>query len=155
MASNMTPDQMAVAMNRLTAVQKQQIQGLINVNTAPVEVLRTIIGLTDEEAQNIVSRRSGITGPDKATTAWLVTTGTLTPEKYAVISNKITARAIQYTADVIGFADHVGTYRRLQAVIEMRGHMAQIRYYRDISGLGIGFPVHDDEGSSGLAYKPQ
>jgi len=82
----------------------------------------------------------------------VVTTGVLSPEKFAVLSNKLTARSIQFTADVIGFADHVGTFRRLQVVVEMRGHMAQIRYYRDISSLGIGYPVKDDERSEGLAF---
>ena len=42
--------------------------------------------------------------------------------------------------------------RRIQAVIEMRGHMAQVRYYRDISSLGIGYPVQDDERSEGFAF---
>jgi type II secretory pathway component PulK len=155
LAANISPEEMNVVMNRLTAINKPQIAGQINVNTAPVEVLRTIIGLTEEDVQNIVSRRASLAGADKVTTAWLVTNGVISPEKYAVVSNKLTARSIQFTADVVGFADHVGTYRRLQAVIEMRGHMAQIRYYRDISGLGVGYPVRDDERSEGLAFKQQ
>ncbi|MBI4581257.1 MAG: general secretion pathway protein GspK [Planctomycetes bacterium] len=155
--SPVTPEQMNVVLDRLTVRSPQQIQvpGRINVNTAPFEVLRSIIGITDEEAKRIVEARKSLAGPDKMTTAWLVTSGALAPEKYAVIANKITARSIQFTADVIGFADHVGTFRRLQAVIEMRGHMAQIRYYRDISSLGIGFPVKDDERTEGLSYQPQ
>ena len=34
----------------------------------------------------------------------------------------------------------------------MHGHVAQIRYYRDISSLGIGYPVHNDEENEGLAF---
>jgi type II secretory pathway component PulK len=140
-------------MDRLTVKATPALRGKINVNTAPVEVLRTVIGLTDEEANAIVERRRNTAAEDRKTTAWLVTTGALTPEKFAVLSNELTARSIQYSADVIGFADHTGSFRRLQAVIEMRGHMAQVLYYRDISSLGIGYPVKDDERSEGLAYQ--
>ncbi|HON68232.1 MAG TPA: type II secretion system protein GspK [Phycisphaerae bacterium] len=150
--SPVTPEQMNVVMDRLTTVKSAVRVGQINVNTAPVEVLQSLIGMTLEEAQAIVARRRTMSGQDKMTPAWVVTTGVLSPEKFAVLSNKLTARSIQFTADVIGFADHVGTFRRLQVVVEMRGHMAQIRYYRDISSLGIGYPVKDDERSEGLAF---
>jgi type II secretory pathway component PulK len=150
--SPVSPEQMNLVMDRLTATPSPTLIGQININTAPLEVLRTIIGLTDEEAKAIVERRRQMAGPDKKSVAWLVATGALTPQKFAVISNKITSRSIQFTADIVGFADHVGTFRRIQTVIEMRGHMAQIRYYRDISSLGMGYPVKDDERSEGFAF---
>jgi type II secretory pathway component PulK len=147
-----TAEQMNIVMDRLTTVKSAVQVGQINVNTAPAEVLQSLIGMTPEEAKAIVERRRSIAGPDKTTPAWLVSSGALEPAKFAVLSNKLTARSIQFTADVIGFADHVGTFRRIQAIIEMRGHMAQVRYYRDISSLGIGFPVKDDERSEGFAF---
>lgn len=151
--SPVTAEQMEIAMDRLATVTSPVRVGQINVNTAPVEVLMSIIGMTAEEADAIATRRRSMEGPDKMTPAWMVSSGALSPEKFAVLSNKFTSRSIQFTADVIGFADHVGTFRRLQAVIEMRGHMTQIRYYRDISSLGIGFPVRDDERSEGFAFR--
>jgi len=156
--SPITPDQMNVVMDRLTTTPSAVLAGQyvqVNVNTAPAEVLGSIIGMTEEEAKAIVERRRSMAGADKLTPAWLVTTGTMTPERFAVLANKFTARSIQFTADVIGFADHVGTFRRLQVVLEMRGHIAQVRYYRDISSLGLGFPVKDDERSEGFAFSPE
>ncbi len=139
-------------MDRLTVATTPIQQGLINVNTAPFQVLKAIPGLTDEEAQAIASRRSQIGGEGKTTTAWVVTSGALDPAKFAVTCNSMTARAVQFTADVIGFADHVGTVQRIQVVIEMQGQLAQIRYYRDVTGLGVGYPLDGDQRSEALEF---
>ena len=126
--------------------------GLINVNTAPKEVLMCVPGLTEEEAAAIVSKRQQLSGEEKKTPAWLVTSGALSPEKFMVINNSVTARSIQFSADVIGFADHTGAYRRLQVVLEMQGHFARLKYFREISALGRGYPVWNDQQSEGLTY---
>jgi len=140
-------------LDRLTVSDMMAQQtGLINVNTAPLEVLLCIPGLTEEEAGAILSKRPQISGEEKKTPAWLVTSGALAPEKFMLICNSVTARSIQYSADVIGFADHTGTYRRLQVVLEMQGHFARLKYYREISGLGRGYPVWDDQQSEGLTF---
>lgn len=146
------PEDMHVLMDRLTVSRAPVLAGQINVNTAPPQVLMSIVGMTREEADAIVARRNQVEGIEKRTPAWLVANGALQPERFAVLCNQFTGRSIQFTADVIGFADHTGTARRIQAVVEMRGHMAQIKYYRDITGLGLGFPVKDDERSEGLAF---
>lgn len=148
-----TASELAILVDRLT-VSSQPVQpGLINVNTASLAVLRTIPGLTEDEAQAIVGRRKQVSGEEKMTTAWLVSAGALEAKKFALISNLITARSIQFSMDVIGFADHVGTACRLQAVVEMRGQLAQLRYYRDITALGMGYPVWDDQRSEGFSFE--
>lgn len=148
-----TPEQLDILMDRLTATPQPAFAGLINVNTAPAQVLHSVIGLTEEQVASIIAQRSQMSSAEKRTPAWVATSGAVDADTFAVVSNKLTARSIQFTADVIGFSDQGGTMRRIQAVIEMRGHTAQIRYYRDISGLGIGYPVKDDERSEGLAYR--
>ena len=47
----------AVLMDRLTATQIPAVAGLINVNTAPPIVLSTIPGLTQNQVDQIVSKR--------------------------------------------------------------------------------------------------
>ena len=83
---------------------------------------------------------------------WLVSAGVLDPAKFAVTCNSMTARSIQFTVDVIGFADHVGAVQRVQAVVEMQGQLAQVRYYRDITGLGIGYPLDGDQRSEAFEF---
>lgn len=147
-----TAQDMVVVMDRLTTIPAAAVSGLINVNTAPVEVLKTIPGLEPEQAEAIVAKRAQVTGAEKASTGWLVSTGAVDAETFALISNQITTRSIQFAVDAIGFADHVGAMRRIQAVIEMRGQVSQIKYYRDITSLGMGYPVRDDERSEGFAF---
>lgn len=148
-------EDMAVLFDRLTVWNSPVVAGLININTAPPAVLRTLPGLDPEDGDTIVEKRVQVDETEKLTPAWLVTSGALTPEKLALISNLVTSRSIQFTIDSIGFADHVGAVRRVQAVVEMRGELAQIKYFRDITSLGIGYPVWDDQRSEGFAFSDQ
>ena len=151
--SPVTPEDMVFLMDRLTVHQTAVRQGLINVNTASPSVLVTIPGLTEEDVESIVGARTRVSGEEKMSLGWLVAQGGLAPQTFALVSNGLTTRSIQFTAQVIGFADHVGTFKRIQVMIEMRGHLAQVKYYRDLTSLGIGYPVFDDERSEGFAFE--
>lgn len=143
--SPVTADMLPVLEDRLTAVDMPFLPGRINVNTAPREVLMTIPGLDEGDADAIISTRERLDSTEKATTAWLMTQNVLSdPKKYATISSHITARSIQFTIDAIGFADHVGVAKRIQVVVEMQGHLAQIKYYRDLTSLRIGYPLDEE-----------
>ena len=86
------------------------------------------------------------------TPGWLVTAGVLTPDRFAVTCNGMTARSIQFSVDVIGFADHVGAVDRIQAVVEMQGQLAQVKYYRDVTRLGIGYPLDGEQRSEAFEF---
>jgi len=90
-----------------------------------------------------------LTSEDKRTTAWLLTQGVLTGEKYDLIEPMITARGLQFTAEAIGYADHIGQRTRLQVVFEMRGPVPQILYYRDLTNLGVTYPLTREEEEAG------
>jgi hypothetical protein len=89
----------------------------------------------------IVARRSQLTSEAKATPAWLLTSQIVDEAMLESLLPYVTARGLQFTIESLGYADHVGTFARLEAVIEMRGSMAQIVYYRDLTTLGRGYPV--------------
>jgi type II secretory pathway component PulK len=143
--STITVDDMEVLMDRLTVDSNPTLKGLINVNTAHRKVLMSIPGLSEQQVDAIIARRQSGDGEDKLTPAWLVADGVLDAETFALVSNMLTTRSLQFTIDAIGFADHVGTLHRIRAVVEMRGHLSQIKYYCDITSLGIGYPVRDNE----------
>lgn len=134
-------EDLAVAMDRFTALPLPVIPGLINVNTASSAVLRTIPGLSDEQVDAVVEQREQASAEDKLTLAWLVNQNVLEPKTFAMVSNQLTTRSLQFTVEVVGFADHLALARRIQAVVEMRGQVAQIKYYRDLSELGVGYQV--------------
>lgn len=145
------PGDMPGIMNRLTTATSPILSGLINVNSAPREVLMTLPEMTEQEADGIVAARQSLDADARKTPAWLVTQNLLSPEKFAKIGKYLTARSLQFTIESIGFADHVGTFRRLQVVVEMRGQVEQVLYWRDISALGAGYPLREDEWKNGIA----
>jgi type II secretory pathway component PulK len=150
-----TAQDMDILCDRFTTREAAIIPGLINVNTAPVEVLQTIPGLSEEQASSIVAARQDLSGEEKTTLGWLLSSGALDGETFALIAKDLTTRSLQFEADIVGFADHGGAYTRLQVIVEFRGEVPQILYYRDISNLGVGYPVRDDQGSETFAYQPQ
>jgi len=145
--SPLTAEDLPVVMDRLTTFPPEAgFVGLINVNTARPAVLRCVDGLTDGEVAEIVSTRRQLDSEAKKTTAWLVTQGVLTPEKFARVAPQLTARSFHFTIEAIGYADHIGMFRRLQVVVEMRGQVPQVLYWRDLTSLGLGYPIRSEEG---------
>jgi len=145
----------ATFFDRCTLDATPERRGLINVVTAPPLVLRCIEGLPEEAIELVVQKRAALAGPIKATTAWLVTEEILTPADYAEIQNQITGRSRQFTVESIGFADHSGVYCRLQVIVNMRGPLAQTVYYRDLTKLGLAFPIRGEEGERSLVLQTE
>ena len=148
---NLDLELLPLMMDRITVVPSVGSGGLININTAPLEVLATLPELTDEEVDEIIARRGQVHADSKQTTAWLVTENVLPMARYRELAPWITARGQQFTIEAIGHADHMGMSVRIQAVVEMKGKLHQILYYRDYTRLGIGYPVRADEGDRGFA----
>ncbi len=144
-----TMEDLPMILDDLTCVRAQTRAGLVNVNTAPAEVL-VAIGFTAEEARRIVTTRSQLTGADKTTLAWLIQQGVVDMERLndPALFQSLTTRSFQFHVESVGFADHVGTFCRLEAIITMQGRMCQVAYWRDLSGLGLGWPVHGQEEST-------
>lgn len=124
---------------------QQRIRGLININTAPPQVLRCIPGLTEEQVAAIVETRDGVESEARETTAWLVSEGVLELEAYALIAPLITARGQQFEIVSLGFADHMGMVTRLRVVLDMTGPIPQTILYRDESQLGARFPIREED----------
>ena len=71
-------------------------------------------------------------------------------DKFLAIAPQITARGSRFHVEVMGYGDHVGSMVRLEAIIEMRGPIAQIVYNRDITMLGTSYPIRYYEGDPDL-----
>lgn len=141
-------DDLPRVLDELSTDKGKTLTGRVNVNTAPVEVL-VAVGFTEDEAHRIVAMRGSLAGQDKMTLAWLIQQGVVDMERLgdAKLFNCLTTRSYQFRVESIGFADHVGTFCRLEVVIKMQGRTCQIAQWRDLSSLGLGWPVHGQEGS--------
>jgi type II secretory pathway component PulK len=135
-------EHLPVLMDRTTVDGRPAMGGLININTASAEVLESLGVFTEEEASAIVDTRQSLEPEAKLTIAWPLTENIVSKDTFAKAEPFLTARSMQFMVESIGFADHTGTFKRIQAVIEVIGPISQIRYYRDLSVLGIGYPVH-------------
>jgi type II secretory pathway component PulK len=142
-ASPVKLEDMPKVMDRLTANRLPGQFGLINVNTAPREVLGTIPQLVENDVDAILAARRRLSGEEMATLAWLVTRKTISPATFKAVSNFLTARSSQFTVESIGFKDDLGIQSRIQAVLEMRGPQAQIIYFRDLTSIGPAYNPWD------------
>lgn len=120
------------------------IAGLININCAPLRVLELIPNMTPELAAAIVAARDQFEPATRKSAAWPLTTGVVDAATFRRIAPYITTKAYQFHVESIGYADHLKISRRYEWVIEMMGSLAQIRYHRDLTGLGPAWPIDDD-----------
>jgi type II secretory pathway component PulK len=140
-----TYDDLPEILDRLTVNPSPFFQGRINVSTAPREVLALIPGLSAAEADAIAAARKELRSEDKSTPAWLLTQGVLDETKFRQILNQITTKASMYRIESVGYADHIGVISRVMMVIQMRGPIPQVMYYRNLDRLGVAYNPYGAE----------
>jgi DNA uptake protein ComE-like DNA-binding protein len=123
---------------------EEPIEGLININTAPIRVLVLIPGMTSEAAAAIVDTRQQADADSLRTTAWPLVLGAVDLATFHAIAPYITTKAYQFHVEVLGYADHLRISRRYEWVIELVGPLAQIKYHRDLTSLGPAWPIDDE-----------
>jgi hypothetical protein len=123
---------------------EEPIEGLININTAPIRVLVLIPGMTLEAAASIVNTRQQADADSLRTTAWPLVLDVVDTATFQAIAPYITTKAYQFHVEVLGYADHLRISRRYEWVIEMVGPLAQIKYHRELTSLGPAWPVDDE-----------
>ncbi|MFO0840347.1 MAG: type II secretion system protein GspK [Phycisphaerae bacterium] len=146
--SPITPEEMPFIMDRFSVRPVQQanapILGLININTAPARVLALIPDITPEAVAAIVDSRTRLTPESLQTTAWPLASGAVPPGVFKRIAPWITTKSYQFHVETIGYADHVKAMRRFEWIVEMIGPMPQVKYYRDLTSLGRGWPIDSE-----------
>jgi len=115
--------------------------GLININTAPFEVLNSVNGIDESAARSIVVTRTGLDGATKSTIAWLYTQGILDEENFRKAARGVTARSYQYRIQCIGFGVPCGRIRVLEVLVDIAWGYPQIKYLRDLTRLGVPFAL--------------
>ncbi len=140
-------EHLVVLMDRTTVSppDKQDVAGLININTAPGPVLRCLTELTDEQVGAILETRLTLSSEQKETIAWLYSEDVLDVDTFVLVAPKITARGQQFMIESLGYADHVGMITRLQVIIDLAGPIAQTVYYRDLTKLGAQYPIREED----------
>ncbi len=112
------------------------LQGLVNVNTASVEVLECLPGMTLGTAQQLVTYRQANQSnlQNQNTVGWVGQA-----VDYSTATNLapwITGRTYQYTADIAAVGHNGRGYRRVLFVIDTSQGFPAIVYRQDLTHLG-------------------
>ena len=141
----LTDEEMDTLFDSCTTIDQKYLPGLINVNTASVEVLEVLPGLDETDAEAIVDAREGLMADQMTTPAWLVQQGTLDTEKFQAIYPYITTRSWQYHFYVAGYSIPSGRYCVLEVIADTAEDQPRTLMLRDLTRLGMPFKVETEE----------
>lgn len=127
------PEEFKPMVDRLSAGRPDAAAGLVNVNTAPREVLLCLPGLEEKDVDAMIAHRQ-TDGADTETVAWLI--DVLSPEKLTAVGGAVTTRSYQYSADIVAVSGDGRAFRRYRAVIDTRTSPARVLVWKDLTHLG-------------------
>ncbi len=112
--------------------------GLINVNTAPAQVLACLPGVSQSAAQAIVSGQAANATATNA--GWIQNiVGT---SIYRGIASMVTAVSYQYSADIVAVSGDGRAFKRVKIVVDCRNLPPKIVYRKDLTSCG--WPLPED-----------
>ncbi len=133
--------ELAMVLDRFSADTSTRLTGLINVNTAPMPVLQSVGGIDELLAESIISSRRSLALEQQRSIAWLYQEGLVDAAKFKEIAPRLTARSFQFSFKVVGYGVPSGRYRVLDVGIDVAGNKPAITRLRDITRLGLPFPI--------------
>ena len=142
--SGVGADELPTVMDKLTTMppsNRMPLIGLVNVNRASAPVLAALPGMDRDLAEHIVQVRPDVPPEDKQTIAWLYTRNVVDAETFKAVAPRLTARGYQYHIRCIGFGSQSGRYRIIEAEVDLAKGKPRISYLRDITRLGLPFPL--------------
>jgi len=134
MNGGMTEDEFKTIVDRLTTSDEEELPGLVNINTAPREVLLCLPGLEESDVDALLTQRGD--GSDEAlqSIAWILEP--LDLDKAIAIGAFITTRSLQYSADLVAVSGNGRAFKRAKAVFDVQGETPRLRYYRSLAHMG-------------------
>lgn len=136
--TGMTPDEFDQVADKLTTSSSKTSTGLINVNTAPLQVLMAIPGLQESDASALVAQREN--QANSASIGW--TFKAISPATAVQMSRYVTARSFQYSADIVAVSGDGRAFKRVRIVVDATKTPAKVVYRRDLTSLG--WPLPDE-----------
>ncbi len=128
----------------VTLVDAAQIPGLVNVNTAPRQVLMALPGMTEDLADAVITHRSQSSEPLN-NIGWLL--NVMDRTVFAQLANVITVHASQYSIQAVGWVPNARglppVYSRIWTVVDMTTSPPRVLALKDLTSLGFPYPLED------------
>jgi len=128
----LTADQFKQIEDQLSTSSEETIAGMINVNTAPKEILMCLPDITESEAEKLIRTRNA-DDTDTDTIAWVCEA---LPEKAAALGRYITIHSYQYSADIVAASGDGRAFSRYRMVVDTRDDEFDIVYWKALKHLG-------------------
>ena len=113
---------------------------LINVNTAPKQVLICLPTFEDSDVQAIVSHRQQMAaGTDPTDISWLL--DAIPISKISIAARYLTGRSSVFSGDIVGVSPDGRAFRRYRVVVDGSKTPAYVIYRRDLTGWGWPLPA--------------
>ena len=132
-ASGMSADEFELVHTTLVATNATVIEGLVNVNTAPREVLECVPGIGIDLAPAVIGQRISNQGSLKSM-AWLA--DVLDEDAIGQAGPYLTDHSYQFTADVAALGRYGRGFRRARFVFDNSEDTPKILYRQDLTRLG-------------------
>lgn len=148
-------EQMLILEENLTTLNDEYIDGRININMAPREVLLAMPDMTESIADAIIAARpvtdAGGMSEQIMTTrrspVWLLTEGIVDLPTFKRLGPWLTTSGDVFSFQVVGHFDQGGPTTRLEALIDASKTPPRIMFQRDLTELGRGFEPSILDGS--------
>lgn len=148
LTSAIDKDTLPNLLDHCTTRSQAQLDGLINVDTAPVSVLAAIPLIGRSTADNIVAERVGLSADERKTPAWLYQRGLVSADQFKKLAPFLTTRSWQFSFHCVAYAVPSGRYRVLSALVDVAARPPRILQLRDLTRFGFPVPLEVLQGQS-------
>ncbi|NLH43033.1 MAG: hypothetical protein GX448_14430 [Planctomycetes bacterium] len=117
--------------DRITISGEKKLPGKININTAPVAVLKTLFGVDDQAeqiARSIVADRAAL-AYGYTSVADLLNQSSISLERFKSVADVVTVRSDVFTIQCLATADVTGATFRTESVVDRSASPCTILYW--------------------------
>jgi len=146
--SQMTVEEFDAVHERFTTSSGDQKKSLININSAPREVLMAIPGMEEADADSLIGYRLSVGGPitggaasdedlgtgEIESVAWI--SKVLDREKAVAIGDYITSQNYQRSVDIVAVSGNGKAFERYRMVYDTSGSEPKILLWQRLTHLG-------------------
>jgi len=124
-----TTDDLSRIADRVTTTDEGIRYGLVNINTAPVEVLAAVAGLNENLAEEIVRWRQSQGA--FANIAQLLEIDGINQEVFSEIAGALTVRSYVFTIEALGQVPQSGIVKLIRCTVDVSGDQPNILRYAE------------------------